>query len=1171
MNRTMISTSVLKGRAVYGDLLLNKGYSHDQIDDMAVSEFLNYERAQLGEPTPIFLLAIKKILLYAIPVIAPRNSRSKRGIQITAQFTTDCVELIAKSKVRWHRLVFGDKYILLGFVFPRTLISHLSISVFQWKYYYQYPKKYKPHPLDLSHISGLEKIQAKDPAKVLDSAMYLIQTSHYENPDLYNQILRSLRSKLEEIITANTSIRYETDWIDQHVVQDNCIPRRVAPLNDSHIVSQLNTILERHIDPTYSISYYDALHSTGNWLLYNQIYLYGYDSPAAASYLARLAYAKSENAKVFVQSAKEAQSALLQTRAEKIAREQYPYYFDSGDRRGLFTKFSRFSLNRLPGAHRKKIELLLEKDLARQHALIHNKCSHLLLLKQLRMVSAIPMDILDAYNKLEPFIDFDRKVNEEHAYQCKVCRYSLLCEHEVDFYSEIKILKDSAANQDNDIFYIARQIIINRFKQLQSSIDRTNTFAYHCRYCAQELGHSDDMIQFTRRDTLNLPAIDINNPYRNIAYITLVGIISNNIDPMVLSISKNRIVQAFITSMQEHIEDISFGYQTTLSRKGTETDYEDTVEMHTKLSALILGLCAMIALNINVLKSGKQLLVNPKAAPRKIRPDSGQATSNPELSDASTDDSSGDESDESAVSGGSIKTEFATAFAIVRNSPFFKATAVSEDKVKTMLLEYYRRIAKDISDLGDMTVIMRSNEDRIIREIVQSPVYAYLQHIAARNDNSVIQNRSFGQVMGLEITKATRGNLYQNVIADRVKPKTDRERYLHESYASIYTFLTQGKYLESETTSEPSEFIRQYELNDALRIHKLMHNPMHTIPEINSREVSFTLLNLNVIYCHQQPVLTRHKWKIGACEICGIQSSKVSAKYNDEIFKLIDNRITEEALFDLYTNVCPIADTHVYADEQVTMDSRCTQCNATKRQLAEHDPKYFKQYVSKFNKQQSEHVKELTDELTEICYFRPYIPLSNPELTNIDENQLIALNNQLVRSLANAFDVPAESFSELIPTSLDAYIRLIYERYAYISNLSHAMIRHPDGEFYELVKKLLKGGIPKDTFPNLPTYDYREYSIPRKRHHLFTLLQLLTQSDIESVRKLGQFLGQKILAQETRYKEFNFAKLKSVSIETHDLDSMDMPDEEEEEEEDLFMSYDIDMDDMEDNLDGDLD
>ncbi|KAG3069164.1 hypothetical protein PI125_g23273, partial [Phytophthora idaei] len=63
--------SVLEASSVLNELLRPAGYHRDQIDELAVWYFLDYELANIREPTDIHLLAVKKALLYAAPAIAP--------------------------------------------------------------------------------------------------------------------------------------------------------------------------------------------------------------------------------------------------------------------------------------------------------------------------------------------------------------------------------------------------------------------------------------------------------------------------------------------------------------------------------------------------------------------------------------------------------------------------------------------------------------------------------------------------------------------------------------------------------------------------------------------------------------------------------------------------------------------------------------------------------------------------------------------------------------------------------------------------------------------------------------------------------------------------------------------------------------------------------------------
>lgn len=1172
-----VSTSVLKGRAIYGDLLLKQGYKRYQVDDLAISEFLAYERQQTGEPAELYLLAIKKILLYAIPVVAPTNIPSKRGVPLTAQFSSDCIVNNQSKDVR--RLIAGDKYTLLGLAFPRKLINNLDFNTFEWKYYYQYPKDYIMHGIDISHLDGVEVVTLPKGRKQPDGpdCMYMIKSSHFEDVSLYNQILHQLMLKLNEYTDTWTSILNQVDESTHRDEVEFATPDRIKPLNDTSIISKLNQVLEKQIDPTYTISYYETLQSTNNWLLYNHIWLYGYDSPQVSSYLARLSYIKSENRKVFIGLTKETQHRLLQTRAEKICREQYPYYFSTIDRRGIFTKFNRFNLSKLPKAHQNEINILLEKELAHQSALINNKCPHMPLTKTLLM-STSAVDIVRAYNDVLPFIDMDRKRADQHTYHCKNCSYELLCEHEVEFYSEIKMSKEDPLDKaESDILYEAQQIIVNQFKQTQIAIDPADIFSYHCKYCAKELGKSGDIIQVSRMQQWSQvpvsPQVDM---YKNIANTMLFTVLTNHVDPLVLGIDKKRVIRSLGPTIREHLEDVSYAFR--------KLKDETIIDQHTKLSGLVLSLCALIALNINVLKTNKQLLIEIKSKwvghkePTKRPSEVEKPEQTAEEPEPITDDSSSDE-EQPAVTGGSIKTEFAAAFAIVKNSPQVKNIAIGDDKLRSMLLDYYRRVAKDIGEVIDVTTITRTNEERLSNEISQSPVYAYLKHIVARNAHSTVGKPSFKQVMGLEITKGIHGNLYEHVPEDKVKPTSDMSKYIHESYKNVREFLASGKYIGSEISPELSEFVRSYEKAQYRRIYQLMHNPKYIMDERNAREVSFKLENLNLIYCDSTDTITKHKWVKGSCSVCKITMGKVSQAHNKSIVEQIDNEIAKDALFDLYTNSCPVKDIHVYADESVGLDSKCTQCSVTKRRLLDQDPKYYKQYLPQFNAHRKRQITTLVAKVNELTAAKQHVARTMPkdDTPSGSESDLDAPIDQMTLNLSKIFEISTDDLNTLSTTFLDSYIRLVYERYTYASNLSYDMAKHPDIEFYDLIKaKFFKGfkPIPME-LKRMPQFNYEQASTKTKRFQLLTLLTTIIQNESDGTMVLARFLIKKILSQEGRRKEFNFAKLKSVNtaVEEPEVEVMEDLDDLDEEngEESMFMAYDIDMDDMEDNIEGDLD
>ena len=229
------NTSVLRNKAIYADLLRKEQYKWYQIEDLAITEFIEFEHERIGEPTELYLLSIKKILLYAIPVIAPPLSTNKRGISLTAQFNTECI-INNDSKDRLG-LAPGDKYTLVGFAFAPELVNHIDYSSFEWKYYYKYPQEYIATELDLSYLSGIKRQSLIHPIDI--SQIYLIETSFYEDVDLYNKILQLIEIKLGEYTRALTSIQFQCDRTNHKNREQYRLISPIAPFNDTPINSFL--------------------------------------------------------------------------------------------------------------------------------------------------------------------------------------------------------------------------------------------------------------------------------------------------------------------------------------------------------------------------------------------------------------------------------------------------------------------------------------------------------------------------------------------------------------------------------------------------------------------------------------------------------------------------------------------------------------------------------------------------------------------------------------------------------------------------------------------------------------------------------------------------------------------------------------------------------------------
>lgn len=1188
----MISSSILRGKAIYEDMLAPHGYSSALINDIVISEFLNYERSQLGESTSLFLLSIKKVLLYAIPIVADVNGRNKRGVPLTAQFSSDVLALNGAKRVDRLRLESGDKYTLIGLFFPPELVNNLSIDIFDQKYYYRYPEEYEHASLDISYIPGISAETRKLDNKLI--SIYLIDQARYEDVNMYNHILRAICAKLFMRTTEWSSIMYQVDQTKHEDTIKFAELHTMKPLNMQDYLPKLNALLEDAIDPTFTISYYNTLHKHGHWRLYNDIFLYTFGSPRVEQYLKNLDYVKSENTKIRDRTMKQLQKDLLATRAEKIAREQYPFYFSSTDKRGIFTRFMRFSLKFISKEHQKEVEILLKKDLSRQDALIHNKCDHIVAVKHLLSSESIRESMLKAFAQVEPFLG---SLNEEHVHKCNICKYAVLCEHESDFYKELK-LNFSA---DTDQIYKVQQIIINRYKKTQMNIDHSDVFSYQCKYCSKELGKSTDAIQVNIKSVSFASPHDSDDPIRGIVFMTIRNVIRSMVDPLALGFNDKQLMNMIFPIVDDQVRLIVDAMRKRF-KINMLADITPEMENNAMLSAMVFTICTIIALNHNILKTDKSVIKPVKmyvSDSAKSKPKS-KSEPTPIEADSETDASSEEESPIEDISdpdvgaaeiiegGFSIKDEFKTAFLNIKSSKIYEQVLPSDDKLKTMLLEYYRLISINLGKSVDIQSLRRTADQRLSAEIVQSPVYAYMQYAMARSAHKTIKKESFEQVMGYA-SKAmlSKDNLYESIpTMNPSKSSTDRAKYVEQSYNSIREFLTEKTFKGSSITKELSEFMRNYEARDRKRTKLHTENPKNVLQEATAREVSFLLRSLHIVYCSpSNNKLIRHNWKLSKgivlCDNCGTKYADIdkikSVGSEIKIQELIDDDLFKQSMFEYFLASCPIKDNHVYSDEKPSAQSKCDQCGFSKHQLLSHDDGFYKKYSSQYASYRDAILKSMISNAKNIIKSSQTPASDNAPIKvklKTESEAKIAIAKDVI-TISSVLNISSEKLSMISEDKIDSHIRMIYERYMYIYNRSINMPKHADEEFYDFVRsKFFQGvNIVKLDLTDLDDYDYNEHPFIVKQAHLWNLiLQMINQGPL--LADLAKYLLSKIIAQETRCKEFNFAKLKAMSNyadQTEDDEEMIMDPDADAEEEDAFDGYDMDLEDIEDNIHGAID
>ncbi len=1117
--------SIVEITAVLDELLRPEGYRKDIIADIATSIFVGNERLRIYDASTMHLVSIKKMLLYATPVVAPTNSSV--GIPLTSQVDTPAIQLRGNEAKRVG-LARGDKFRLLGVAFPNKLINHLASSVFPQKFYGQLPSKYATSTLTIDKVYG---VSTKDTSI---GRVYIIDPLQYENTELFNTINRLIGVKLMEEITP---LLEAADMRDTKAM----VLERIEPYNAQAFISKLNETMERHVDPTYTMAMYEVLNMTANQILYDHIILFGFDAPEVAERMRYLSYVKTQNRRVRQNIRDADYQRLLITRAEKLCRDKYPYFFDFTDRRSIFVRFNRFDMNKLPKQEREEISILLKKEIDAQAAILENNCEHL---KHVRSLGT--ERTADAYKQIEQYIDF-QSIQSDGMYRCKLCKYPLVCMHTVEMYDAISTLAD-AADSTNQIYHI-RQKIINKYKMLnqkRTGLEDTEvSFTYYCKYCSGELGKSDDVIQASIKTLGESSGIEERSHAVSLIHMNIISTIGTYMNTNAISINP-KIVYTVVEG--EIKDEVMWMVQRA---NYTDEDKQDTLIRY--LTSVYTCAC-LISININKIKSNEPALLFKKVA----------------------------------VGGASLKDELLTAFNILKSTTSYKQIGITDDKIKTVLIEAFKYVNKSISN--DAVIFKTTSPaDKLLLDVRSSPITHYAMHMYERQGRTA----DAVDVMGIDMNQLfpkkrtdkpiSTHALYINIFDPGAKAKTDQEQYLLESYKPIVELSKLqpigDKYISTEAPAL-SEFVETYQKKYSEYVKLRRATPIRHLPARNGREYDFRLKVFNIAYCATTPIRA-HRWRITkandkqiyTCDYCKLTIDKASAKSNNDIEDRLAEQRLKDACFELYTLSCPVKDAHTFDNDA------CSKCGITKSKIDSMDSAYYKKYEATY----ADHRANITESILSgakkiILYSSPFVHAEEHaaepkpdmiKLESVASNLNHLLNYDSMSKLGMFGDKPRAL--EVI----QSYVCMFYAYYTFAKNVSTSVSTHHDLEFFKLVKRLFLNRTekPHGKLTKLPQYPTHTNADQLLLDLFTTAFDIMSTGD-DATRQVVEFVLKKIVAQDQRYKEFNFAKLKAMPI-GKDIDLTMVADSievvQEDDDMDIFDGYDMDADDMEDNIDGDID
>jgi hypothetical protein len=275
---------------------------------------------------------------------------------------------------------------------------------------------------------------------------------------------------------------------------------------------------------------------------------------------------------------------------------------------------------------------------------------------------------------------------------------------------------------------------------------------------------------------------------------------------------------------------------------------------------------------------------------------------------------------------------------------------------------------------------------------------------------------------------------------------------------------------------------------------------------------------------------------------------------------------------------CPIKDAHIW------QNNKCTQCGATKDDILKSDINYFKKYLDKFQAYVDNIRSNILEESNDVVLNIKPLKLDIKQIEKDPESLKLLIESSALDLIKN-IKIQAEVLINLGITaetegrSIDiirSFITVIYSHIVFINNLKLETMIHPDGSFVNLIDKYYVNGINViKTNINIP--DTTLLSINVSADFLLLkmikiLIKLFEQSKTEADTELLKFIVMKIVNQNSRRQAFDPIKIKStISKTTEQSNIVINEDEENDEMDNPFDGYDIDEEDAEDNIDGDID
>lgn len=598
---------------IYDEIKNKYNIDHQHIENFKKGDDILYNISNRLEVSSIDTILLKNILKYTYPIINSYPNKlnisdKHKNILLTLDYNIYGLLFIDNKKdIQIIKIPHNTEISIVGIIFP--FFSQYYYSMFNWyfsdnkeSYFNKSEFKVKDNLIRNNiHIINkiineniTNKIFNKSPNNLIPLKDVYKKKIHIKYNDIISHsFLFNEKHDIELFQNIAYMIKYYLNFYDknlnillnQYIYKKNYVVEKlnyfyelpyynkVSIFGNTDIIQLYNDTLDNKykISPHFSNNIIYTFRELNLLLLYDYIYLYGFDNKIVKKYINDL---KQNN--IIINQNKENNKKLLQNQLiniiyERITKQKFPNLFNENHKDNIFNNNNKFNISKVPNKYKSIILLEYKKQNAFLKSFNNNSCPHIKLLKQFRYSDNIQQK--NYYFKLlKEFIN--TKTDQNDYYTCNNCKFNIICPHSYELQIELlKLGNEKLSDKLNDRYNINQKIIEKYMSN--APVD----FLYFCKICSEQIGKSFYLEQPTEfQDSIRLNIAEEEDETKTKIITTTYHIVLKYINFNILTINKKKLIFNIIDLIYPHIFDLEI--QINKNQSYDETTKKNLIKLN---------------------------------------------------------------------------------------------------------------------------------------------------------------------------------------------------------------------------------------------------------------------------------------------------------------------------------------------------------------------------------------------------------------------------------------------------------------------------------------------------------------------------------------------------------------------------------------------------------------